>query len=107
MVVVCIFLMTNMFNAFHGLIGHLYIFFGERSVQGHMGGLVKPPTLNSPQVTILWFMGSSPTSGSLLSVWSPLWILSPSLSVPPLLELSLSLSLKNKYFGELLGDSVG
>ena len=46
MVVVCIFLMTNMFNAFHGLIGHLYIFFGERSVQGHVGGLVKPPTLN-------------------------------------------------------------
>ena len=50
--------------------------------------------LTSAQVVILRFVGSSPTSGSLLSVQSPLLILSPPLSAPPL--LALSLSLKNK-----------
>ena len=58
---------------------------------------VKHQTL--AQVMILWFVGSSPESGSVLTAWrlepasgsvSP----SLSLSVPPLLTLCLSLSLK-------------
>ena len=57
---------------------------------------VKHPT--SAQVMISRFMGLSPTSGSLLSWRSPLWLLCPclsSLSAPPLLTHSLSKI--NKY----------
>ena len=61
--------------------------------------LVKCPT--STQVTILWFMGSRPASGSVLTAQSLEPVLDsvfPSLSAPPPLMpyLSLSLSLKNK-----------
>ena len=61
---------------------------------------VKPPT--SAQVTISRFESSNPTSGSVLTAWSPepaLDSMSPSLSAPPLLTfcLSVSLSLKNKH----------
>ena len=58
--------------------------------------LVKHPT--SAQVMILRFVGSSPVSGSALTAWSLLLIVSPYLSAPALfsLSLSLSLSLKNK-----------
>ena len=48
----------------------------------------------SAQVMVSWFMSSSPTSGSVLTVCSLLGILSPSLSAAPLLALSLS---QNKY----------
>ena len=44
------------------------------------------------RVMISQFVGSSPTSGSVLSAWSLLGILPPSL--PPFLSLSLSLFLK-------------
>ena len=37
----------------------------------------------SVQVMISWFVSSSPTSGSLLSAQSPLWVLGPPLSAPP------------------------
>ena len=56
---------------------------------------VKRPTL--AQVMISWFMGSSPTSGSVLTAGSlepASNSVSPSLSAPPLFMLSLSL--KNK-----------
>ena len=62
--------------------------------------------LTSAQVMILWFVGLSPTSGSLLgsllSAWSlelALDSVSPVFSAPRLLmrARSLSLSLKNKY----------
>ena len=56
---------------------------------------VKPPT--SAQVMISQFVSSSPTSGSVLAVWSLEPVsdsVSPSLSAPPLLMLCLSL--KNK-----------
>ena len=47
--------------------------------------------LTSAQVMISWFMGLSPTSGSLLSAQNPLQILCSPLSLPfPLLMLSLS-----------------
>ena len=53
--------------------------------------------LTSAQVTISWFVKSSPGSGSVLTAQGPepaLDSVSPSLSVPPL--LTLCLSLKNK-----------
>ena len=46
--------------------------------------------LTSAQVIISQFVSSSPTSGSVLSAWSPLRILFPSLSAPPPLTLALS-----------------
>ena len=59
---------------------------------------VKPPT--SAQVMIPWFMGLSPVLTSVLiaqSLEPALDSVSPSLSVLPLLMLSLSLSLCQKY----------
>ena len=53
--------------------------------------------LTSPQVMILWFVSSSPVSGSVLTAQSlepASDAVSPSLSAPPLLMLCLSLSLK-------------
>ena len=58
---------------------------------------VKRPT--SAQVMISQFVGSSPASGSVLTAQSlepASDSVSPSLSVPPLPVLCLSLSLKNK-----------
>ena len=58
---------------------------------------VKPPT--SAQVMISQFVGSSPVLGSVLTARSlepASDSVSPPLSVPPLLSLSLCLSLKNK-----------
>ena len=55
--------------------------------------------VTSAQVMISRFVGSSPVSGSVLTAGSlepALDSVSPSLSVPPLLSLSFSLSLKNK-----------
>ena len=49
------------------------------------------------QVMILRFVSSRPTWGCVLIAWSLLVILSPSLSAPPLLKLSLSLSKRNKH----------
>ena len=46
--------------------------------------------LVSAQVTISWFVGSGPMSGSVMTVWGLLEILSP--SAPPPLVHSLSLS---------------
>ena len=62
-----------------------------------MAQSVELPT--SAQGTISWFLSSSPVSGSVLTVQSlepALDSVSPSLSAPPLLPLSLSLSLKNE-----------
>ena len=54
---------------------------------------VKHPT--SAQVMILWFVGLSPTSGSVLTAWSLIRdSVSPSLYSSP--AHTLSLSLKNK-----------
>ena len=57
--------------------------------------------LTSVQVMISQFVGSSPTSGSVLTAQSlepaPDSV-SPSLSDPPLLALCLSLSLKNNKY---------
>ena len=64
------------------------------------GQLVKHPT--SAQVAISWFVGSRPTSGSVLTAWS----LEPasdsvfpslSLPLPCSRSLPLSLSLNNKH----------
>ena len=55
---------------------------------------VKRPT--SAQVMISRFVISSPASGSVLTAWSLLQILSPPLSVPPMLMFCLSLPLNNK-----------
>ena len=50
--------------------------------------------LTLAQVIISRFVGWSPTSGSVLTAWSLLGVLAlSSLSAPPLLVLSLSLSL--------------
>ena len=60
-----------------------------------MAQLVKRPT--SAQVMISWFVSSSPTSGSLLTAQSlepASESVSPSLSAPVPLMLSLSLSQK-------------
>ena len=60
-----------------------------------MAQSVKHPA--SAQVTISWFVGSSPASGSVLTAQSlepASDSVSPSLSAPPLLVLSLSF--KNK-----------
>ena len=61
--------------------------------------LVKHPTL--AQVVISWFVGSSPTSGSVLTAqtWSLLWIVCVSLSLPLpcLCSVSISVSLENKH----------
>ena len=54
----------------------------------------------SAQVTTSRFVGSSPASGSVLTAQSlepASDSASPSLSAPPVLMLSLSLSLKNKH----------
>ena len=62
-----------------------------------MAQSVKP--LTSAQVMILRFVGLSPVSGSVLTARSlepASDSVSPSLSVPPLLVLCLSLSLNNK-----------
>ena len=61
---------------------------------GHLDGSagLSIRLLTLARVMISWFMSSSPTSGSVLAVQSLLGILSPSLSVLPLLALSLSLS---------------
>ena len=59
-----------------------------------MAQSVKRPT--SAQVTISWFVGSSPAAGSVLTAWSlepASDSVSRSLSAPPLLMLSLSVSL--------------
>ena len=59
---------------------------------------VKRPT--SAQVMISQFVGSSPASGSVLTARSlepASDSVSPSLSAPPPLAFSLSLSLKNKH----------
>ena len=56
-----------------------------------MAQSVKRPT--SAQVMISWFVGSSPTSGPVLTAQSlepPLDSVSPALSAPPLLVLCLS-----------------
>ena len=53
--------------------------------------LVKRPT--SAQVMISQFVGSSPTSGSVLTTWSLLQILCLSLCIPTLLAQCLSVSL--------------
>ena len=58
---------------------------------------VQHPT--SAQVMTLWFMGSSPMSGSMLTAQSlepASDSVSPPLSAPPMLMFCLSLSLKNK-----------
>ena len=63
-----------------------------------MAQQVKHPTL--AQVMISWFMSSSPVLVSVLTAPSlepALDSVPPSLSDPPLLALSLSLSLKNKH----------
>ena len=61
-----------------------------------MAQSVERPTL--AQVVISRLVGSSPTSGSVLTAWSLLRILSPSLSAPPPLALDLSLKIdKNKH----------
>ena len=66
------------------------------------GGTWVAQSVNLPtsaQVMISWFVGSSPTSGSVLTAQSlepASDSVSSSLSAPPLLSLSLSLSLKNK-----------
>ena len=60
--------------------------------------LVEHPTL--AQVMISQFVGSSSTSGSVLTAHSlepALDSMSPSLSAPPPLMLARSLSLKNKF----------
>ena len=60
---------------------------------GAAGGAqaVKGPLQISAQVTISWFVGSSPVSGSVLTAWNLLGILSLSLS----LSLSLALATHN------------
>ena len=67
----------------------------ERPQGTWVAQLVKCPT--AVQVMISWFMSSSPTSGSLLTVQSlgpALDFVSPSVSaLPPLLALCLCLSL--------------
>ena len=61
--------------------------------------LVEHPTLDFGLGHDLTAVGSSPTSGSVLTVWSLLGILSFSLCVPHSRSPSLSLSLsQNKYF---------
>ena len=66
---------------------------------GHLGGSVGR-TLTLAQVMISWFMGSSPTSGSVLTAWSlepASDSVSPSLSLPLPCSCSVSLYLKNKH----------
>ena len=61
-----------------------------------MARSVKRPT--SAQVMISRFVGSSPGSGSVLTAWSPdpaSDSVSPSLSAPPLLVLTLSRKERN------------
>ena len=57
---------------------------------------------------ISWFVGSSPTLGSVLTVWSLLGILSPSLDAPPLQSLSLSkeINVKKPVFSLILKSHV-
>ena len=80
-----------------------YIFLSRTDQQGRLGGsAVKWPTL--AQVMILQFVSSSPTSGSVLTAQSlepASDSVSPSLSAPPLLALSLSKinkHIKKKFF---------
>ena len=51
----------------------------------------------SAQLIILWFMGSSPMLGCLLSAQSLLQIPCPPLSAPPPFVHTCALSLKNKH----------
>ena len=62
--------------------------------------------LTLAQVMILWFMGSSPASGSVLTAQS-LEPASDSVSAPPLLTLCLCLSLSKINKQGHLGSSVG
>ena len=76
--------------------------FSKRRLGGSVGSA---SDLFSAQVTILWFMRLSPESGSVLTAWSVLWILSLPLFLPPFvhacsLSLSLSLSLKINKLGK-------
>ena len=72
-----------------------------------MAQSVKRPT--SAQVMISQFRSSSPTSGSVLKALSLKPVsdsVSPSLSAPPPLVLSLSLSKINKHWGAWVAQSV-
>ena len=84
----------NLKNGGLNKLGFCFYYVNKYSGGAWVARLVKFPT--SAQVTILWFMGSSPTSGCLLSVQSPNdWAsdpLSPSLSAPALLVRCLSAS---------------
>ena len=78
----------------HGLEGQLQeMRFKRPGLQGtRVAQSVKRPAL--AQVTISWFVGSSPVSGSVLTVWSlepepTLDSGSPSLSAPPPIGLCL------------------
>ena len=51
-------------------------------------------------------IGSGPASGSALTVWSLFVILSPSLSVPPLLSLSQNKYINIKTFFSLKKDNL-
>ena len=67
-------------------------------VLGHLGAQ-SVKRLTSAQVVISRFVGSSPASGSVLTAWSlepASDSVSPPLSAPPLLMLSLYLSIMNK-----------
>ena len=72
----------------------MHLIFRIRTLTGAPGWLsqLSVQLSISAQVMISRFVGLSPTSGPVLIAPSLLGILSPSLSVPPLLTLSLSLS---------------
>ena len=68
----------------------------KKRISGHLGGSVGWAS-GHDQVMISQFVGSSPTSGSVLTAWSlepALDSVSPSLSAPPQLTLCLSLCQK-------------
>ena len=63
------------------------------SLKANCGANCGVERLTSAQVMISWFVGLSPKSGSLMSVWSLLRILSVPVSPP----LPHALFLKNKH----------
>ena len=70
-----------------------HFFFKEDIKIGAPGWLSRFKHPTSAQVMIPWFVGLSPVSGSVLTVWGlepALDSVSPSLSSPPLLKLCLS-----------------
>ena len=86
------------FRVYNMVIGQFHMLLSAQQNKCTLGvpGWLSRLCLTLAQVMILQFVGLSLALGSLLSVWSLLWILCPIFSLP--LPHSHCLALKNRHF---------